>query len=58
MISKNVRAKHYLTRGLDRNIFNSVNQASSAHEMWRMLKVTHQGTSSMKETKINILVQQ
>ena len=25
--------------------------------MWKMLEITHQGTSSMKETKINILVQ-
>ena len=58
MISKNARAKHYLTCGLHRNIFNSVNQASSAYEIWRMLEVTHQGTSSIKETKINILVQQ
>ena len=58
MISKNAKAKHYLICGLDRNIFNSVDQESSAYEMWRMLEVTHQGTSSMKETKINILVQQ
>ena len=39
-------------------LYNSVNQASSAHEMWRMLEVTHQDTSSMKETKINFFVQQ
>ena len=51
MISKNVKAKNYLICGLDRNIYNSVDQASSAHEMWRMLEVTHQGTSSIKETK-------
>ena len=58
MISKNTRAKYYLICGLDRNIFNSVDQAYTAPEMWRMLEVTHQGTSSMKEIKINILVQQ
>ena len=58
MISKNTKTKNYLICGLDRNIYNRVDQASSAHEMWRMLKVTHQGTSFMKETKINILVQQ
>ena len=50
--------KIYLICGLDRNIYNNVDQVSCAHEMWRMLEVTHQGTSSMKETKINILVLQ
>ena len=58
MISKNAKATNYLICDIDRNIYNSMGQASNAHEMWRMLKVTHQGTSSMKETKINILVQQ
>ena len=58
MISKNAKAKNYLICELDRNIYNSIDQASSAHELWRMLEVTHQGTSSIKETKINILVQQ
>ena len=41
IISKNARAKHYLKCGLDRNIFNSVDQDFSAHDMWRMLEVTH-----------------
>ena len=58
MISKNARAKHYLICSLDRDIFNSVDQSSSTYEMWKMLEITHQGTSSMKETKINILMQQ
>ena len=57
LISKNARAKHYLFCSLDRDIFNSIENASSAHDIWRMLEITHQGTSSMKETKINILVQ-
>ena len=33
MISKNNKAKNYLICGLDRNIYNSVDQTSSAHEM-------------------------
>ena len=33
LISKNARAKHYLISSLDRDIFNSVDQASSAHEI-------------------------
>ena len=41
MIFKNANAKKYLICGLDRNIYNSIDQAFSAHEMWRMLEVTH-----------------
>ena len=41
MISKNAKAKNYLIFGLDRNINNSVDPESGAHEMWRMLEVTH-----------------
>ena len=40
MTSKNAKAKNYLTCGLDRNIYNSVDQASSAYKIWRMLEVT------------------
>ena len=58
MISKNAKAKNYYICCLDKNIYNSFDQASKAHEMWRMLEATHQGTSFMKEAKINILVQQ
>ena len=57
MISKNAKANNYLICRLDRNIYNSVDQTSCAHEMWRMLKVTCRGTSFIKGTKINILVQ-
>ena len=57
MLSKNAKTKNFLICGLDRNIYNSVDQASSVHDMWKMLEITNQGTSSMKETKINILVQ-
>ena len=58
MFSKNAKAKHYLICGLYRDINNNVDQASSAHKIWKMLEITHQGTSAIKETKINILVQQ
>ena len=33
MISKNGKAKNYLKCGLDRNIYNNIDQASSAHEI-------------------------
>ena len=37
MILKNARAKHFLTCSLDRNIFDSVDQESSAHGILRIL---------------------
>ena len=40
IISKNVRTKNYLICDLDRSIHNSIEQASNAHDMWKMLKVT------------------
>ena len=33
ILSKNAKAKSFLMCGLDRNIYNSVDQASSAHDM-------------------------
>ncbi|KAM6587476.1 hypothetical protein CsatA_010081 [Cannabis sativa] len=54
MLSKNAKAKYALICGLDRDIFKNIEQASTAYDMWKMLEVTHQGTSAMKETKIQI----
>ena len=54
MLSKNAKAKYALICGLDRDVFKNIEQASTAHDMWKMLEVTHQGTSAMKETKIQI----
>ena len=34
MMSKNAKTKNYLIYGLDRNIYNSVDQVSSAYKMW------------------------
>ncbi|XP_060969534.1 uncharacterized protein LOC133036805 [Cannabis sativa] len=58
MMSKNAKAKYALICGLDRDIFKNIEHASSAHDMWKMLEVTHQGTSAMKETKIQLLLTQ
>ena len=41
ILSKNAKAKNFLICGLDRNIYNNVNQASSDHDMWKMLEITH-----------------
>ena len=33
ILSKNAKAKNFLIRGLDRNIYNSVDQSSSPRDM-------------------------
>ncbi|XP_060960663.1 uncharacterized protein LOC133031227 [Cannabis sativa] len=42
MMSKNAKAKYALICGLDRDIFKNIEQASSAHDMWKMLEVLTQ----------------
>ena len=41
---------------MDRNEYNRICQYKSAKEIWRLLKVTHEGTNQIKESKINLLV--
>ena len=36
--------------------FNHISNCSTSHEAWYVLEVTHEGTSQVKETKINMLV--
>ena len=41
---------------LERNEFNRVSNCKTAHEIWHILEVTHEGTNSVKESKISVLV--
>ena len=36
--------------------FNYISNCNTSHEAWHVLEITHEGTSQVKETKINILV--
>ncbi|PON45668.1 hypothetical protein TorRG33x02_328160, partial [Trema orientale] len=56
MFSKNGCAFNCLLCSLDVNIYNSVQMATSAHEMWKMLESSYELTSPIEETKISMLV--
>ena len=52
----NAKAMNALFCALDKNEFNRVSICDSAFDIQRTLEVTHEGTSRVKESKINILV--
>lgn len=56
LMSMNAKAINAFYCALDKNEFNRISTCTSAHEIWKMLEVTHEGTNQVKETKINILV--
>ncbi|KAK2986253.1 hypothetical protein RJ640_021822 [Escallonia rubra] len=58
LFSMDDKAKNIISCGLDMNQYNRVSACETAKEMWRLLEVTHKGTNQVKETKINMLVQQ
>ena len=57
-VSKNYRAMNQLCCALNGTEFNRVSSCTSAKEIWDKLVVTYEGTSQVKETKINILMHQ
>ena len=57
-LSKNCKAMHILYCGLDANEYNRICACESAKEIWDKLVVTYEGTSQVRETKINMLVHQ
>ncbi|KAK2967521.1 hypothetical protein RJ640_026076 [Escallonia rubra] len=52
------RAKNIISCGLDINEYDRVSACETAREMRRLLEVTHEGTNLVKESKIDMLVQQ
>ena len=55
-IELNAKAMNLLYCALDPNEFNRVLTRSSAKKIWNTLEVTHEGTSQVKQSKVNILV--
>ena len=56
MLQSNPKAMNVLYCALDPNEYNRILTCESAKEIWDRLEVTHEGTSQVKESKINILV--
>jgi len=57
-LSKNYKAMNILYCGLDANEYNRICACESAKMIWDKLVVTYEGTSQVRETKINMLVHQ
>jgi len=50
----NFKAKLFLTMALSREEFDRVQESNTAKEIWDALKIHHEGTSHVKETRIDI----
>ena len=51
----NSKALNALFNGIDRNIFRLVHQCELAKEVWDTLKTTHEGTSKVKMSRLQML---
>jgi len=54
--SLNAKAMNALFCALDKNEFNRVSLCETAFDIWRTLEITHEGTSRVKDSKVNILL--
>src|SRR5436190_5561102 len=56
LMQTNAKAMNALFCDLERNEFNRVSNCKTAHEIWHIQEVTHEGTTRVKESKISVLV--
>jgi len=56
--ASNAKAMNMLFYALDKNEFNRVSVCQTAYEIWCTLKVTHEGTNKVKQSKISMLKNQ
>ena len=54
--SLNAKAMNALFCALDKNEFNQISTCETAFDIWRILEITHEGTSRVKDSKVNILL--
>ena len=55
-ITLNAKAKNVLTCTLGKNEYSRVSSCASAYEMWKLLEMTHERTSQVKSSKVNLLI--
>ncbi|XP_070055230.1 uncharacterized protein [Nicotiana tomentosiformis] len=54
-IEKNFRAKKILGCGIGPGEYNRISACQSAKEIWKALQIAHEGTTQVKQSKINML---
>ncbi|XP_070057342.1 uncharacterized protein [Nicotiana tomentosiformis] len=57
VITINVKAKNLLYNAFSGEEYEKISSCKTAKEMWDKLEVTYEGTNKVKETRINLLVQ-
>ena len=51
----NSKALNALFNGVDKNMFRLIKQCTIAKDAWEILKTTHEGTTKVKSTKLQLL---
>ena len=54
--SLNAKAMNALFCALNKNEFNRISTCETTFDIWRTLEITHEGTSRVKDSKVNILL--
>ncbi|XP_070022088.1 uncharacterized protein [Nicotiana sylvestris] len=54
-VEKNFRAKKILVSGVGPDEYNKISACQSAKKIWEALQTTHEGTTQVKQSKIDIL---
>ncbi|XP_075092140.1 uncharacterized protein LOC142172428 [Nicotiana tabacum] len=54
-IEKNFQAKKILVCGIGPNEYNKISTCQSAKEIWEPLQTAHEGTTQVKQSKIDML---
>ncbi|XP_075108830.1 uncharacterized protein LOC142180682 [Nicotiana tabacum] len=55
-VEKNYRAKKILVYGIGPDEYNRVSACDSGKEIWEALKTSHEGTTQVKQSKIDMLI--
>ena len=55
--SLNVKAMNALFYALDKNEFNQISMCKMTFDIWYTLEITHKCTNRVKESKVNLLMQ-
>jgi len=56
MMEKNAKAKRLLYFGLGPDKYTCISECESAKEIWDALRVTHEGTNQVKQSRIELLM--
>ncbi|XP_075083513.1 uncharacterized protein LOC142167252 [Nicotiana tabacum] len=56
VVQVNVKAQNLVYNAISGEEYEKISSYDTAKEMWDKLKVTYEGTSKVKETRINLLV--